>query len=130
MLIEINDENVEELFEILCEINMETDYYGDFERPAGIDNILDQLCEFDEDEFEEILNEWLDTEIDCDHYFIKEVSDYATNVTFVNNGMIYDKVTIFKCCDCGKFIERVEKNMGWIRKKYDSQPFYMKGLLF
>lgn len=148
MKIEIRDCDIEELFEILCKIDMEMDYYGNLERPAGIDDILDQLCEFDEDEYEEILDEWLETDYSetdsirfnemyigkfkpkCDHYFTEEVSDYSTNVTFEHNGMTYNKITIFKCCDCGEFIERVEKNIGWIRNNYDSQPFCLKGLLF
>jgi len=57
MLIEINNEDIDELFEILCEIPFREANSWDMEppteRPAGIDYIIDQLLEVmeEEDEF-------------------------------------------------------------------------------
>ena len=106
MIIEINDDDAEELFEILCAIPYREangfDWEPPTERPAGIDNILDQMCE----EFEEDEND------------IIEVSDYISNVEFTENGMVYDKHTIYKCEDCGETFERVEKNIEWKRNSF------------
>jgi len=135
MLIEIRDENVEELFEILCEIPYreanEFDWEPPTERPAGIDDILDQIIEKsedDEDWTEDDYNYFVSLYEDCDyctledkdcyHQFTIEVSDYISNVNFTETGMIYDKYTICKCDDCGETFERVERNIEWKRNSF------------
>jgi len=104
MLIEINDENVEELFEILCAIpKSEMSVFG-AERPARIDDIIDQLLDeaYNEKEF-------------CEHKELKQFSNYIDNVEFTDYGMTYNRHILCICQNCKEIIDVIDENRMWKR---------------
>jgi len=116
MLIEIRDENIDELFEILCEIPMNRVSIWGEERPAGIEDIIDQLCrKMDKDEdWVEMLDE------DCEHKELKEFSEYIDNVDFTDYGMTYNDHKLCICQNCEEVVDVIDKNKMWVKKhKFD-----------
>ena len=136
MIIEIKDGNVNELFERLCDIPVETvDMWGGH-RPAGIDDILDQLIDdndvwdeswdesWDDDEFEKSL----DSYINCKHEELKPFSDYIDNVDFNDWGMIYDKHELCICQQCGDTIDVTTENMQWYKHNRNTNDLEYIGI--
>jgi len=126
MIIEIKDEHAEELFEILCEIPYREangfDWEPPTERPAGIDDILDQMCEeFIEDEMLDVYYDSIEEYelekdfVNCEHEQLQQFSEYIDNVEFTDYGMTYNNHKLCICRNCEKVIDVVDANKMWLK---------------